>query len=593
MAISKITLNGVTQMDVTGKTVTSGSMLNGITSLKNDGTDITGSILSQAGSIIISDECDDLVDGRLRYVNTNYNNAYYSWSNGVCTVTTPNGAVSSAGSVYQLLSTSPDTLPSTVIPGETYLVTCESTSSYVRLRIVFRDSSNNNISPEINLTESSAVAVPSNAVSWVLQIHVAPNTVLSPSATIGNIHTYTMEMAVQSGEYTTGDIIVAVASSEFVGSGISRRSSSDLTASGATVTAPAGYYESAATTSVASGTAGTPTATKGTVSNHSISVSPSVTNTTGYITGGTKTGTAVSVSASELVSGTKSISTSGTTDVTNYASASVAAGSLTVGASKGTVSSHSISVSPYVDSTSGFVGTGRTSGTAVTVSASELVSGTLSITSSGTKDVTNYESASVAAGTEGTPTATKGTVSGNQVTVTPSVTNSAGYISGGTHTGTGVTVTWPLVTGTFTGTTSGAAMDVTIPYTGSGYPIAVIIYPSEGCYNSNGTFYSTINPYACVYFSALKTVPDTAPTYTTGTNNNSQTHNRYKSSSSDATALVSTPGHVNDFRDIAATAGAGSIMQIRSATKISVFIKASSYGFAPNVEYTYQIIYSA
>lgn len=72
-----------------------------------------------------------------------------------------------------------------------------------------------------------------------------------------------------------------------------------------------------------SGTAGTPTATKGAVNNHAISVTPSVTNTTGYITGGTKTGTAVSVSASELVSGTLSISQNGTADVTNYASVDV------------------------------------------------------------------------------------------------------------------------------------------------------------------------------------------------------------------------------------------------------------------------------
>ena len=104
---------------------------------------------------------------------------------------------------------------------------------------------------------------------------------------------------------------------------IASKTSSDLTASGATVTAPAGYYASNASKSVASGTAGTPTATKGTVSNHAVSVTPSVTNTTGYITGSTKTGTAVSVSASELVSGTKSITENGTVDVTNYASASV------------------------------------------------------------------------------------------------------------------------------------------------------------------------------------------------------------------------------------------------------------------------------
>ena len=68
------------------------------------------------------------------------------------------------------------------------------------------------------------------------------------------------------------------------------------------------------------GTAGTPTATKGSVSNHSVSVTPSVTNTTGYITGSTKTGTAVTVSASELVSGSETKTSNGTYDVTNLAS---------------------------------------------------------------------------------------------------------------------------------------------------------------------------------------------------------------------------------------------------------------------------------
>ena len=89
--------------------------------------------------------------------------------------------------------------------------------------------------------------------------------------------------------------------------------------------AAGGYYEISA---VANGTEGTPTATKGTVSNHSISVTPSVTNTAGYISGGTHSGTAVSVSASELVSGNKSISANGTNiDVTNYATVSVSVSS--------------------------------------------------------------------------------------------------------------------------------------------------------------------------------------------------------------------------------------------------------------------------
>jgi len=104
-----------------------------------------------------------------------------------------------------------------------------------------------------------------------------------------------------------------------------RRSSSDLSVNGDTVTAPAGYYASSASESVASGTEGTPSASKGAVSNHAVDVTPSVTNSEGYINGGTHTGTPVSVDASELVSGTKQISANGTDiDVTNFQKVDVA-----------------------------------------------------------------------------------------------------------------------------------------------------------------------------------------------------------------------------------------------------------------------------
>lgn len=133
------------------------------------------------------------------------------------------------------------------------------------------------------------------------------------------------QTAVASGVYTTGIVKVGAISSTYVGSGIEQRDDSDLTVSGATVTAPSGYYEESVSKSVASGSAGTPTASKGTVTNHSISVTPSVTNTTGYITGGTKTGTAVTVTASELASGNKEITSNGTDiDVVGYSTVSVA-----------------------------------------------------------------------------------------------------------------------------------------------------------------------------------------------------------------------------------------------------------------------------
>ena len=140
-----------------------------------------------------------------------------------------------------------------------------------------------------------------------------------------------------------------------------------------------------------SGTAGTPTASKGTVSNHSVSVTPSVTNTTGYITGGTKTGTAVSVSASELVSGTYSVTSSGTKDVTNYASASVPAGSVTapstISGSSATVStgtntltlSKSVSNTPNV-TTAGYISSGTAGDSSVSLTANVTTKAAATIT---------------------------------------------------------------------------------------------------------------------------------------------------------------------------------------------------------------------
>lgn len=205
--------------------------------------------------------------------------------------------------------------------------------------------------------------------------------------------TESAQTAVTSGKYTTGAVDVAGIPSNYVGSDVPLRDSSNLTASGATVTAPAGYYENPASKSVDTmqlpatvsstysgtkkadiaysvgsgskylvidtgyntarqyyklaqvpqGTEGTPTATKGAVNNHSVSVTPKVTNTTGYITGGTKTGSAVTVSAAELVSGDKSITSAGTEDVSTYETVTVPAAGFRSMLTP-SIMSHSISV---------------------------------------------------------------------------------------------------------------------------------------------------------------------------------------------------------------------------------------------------------
>ena len=146
-----------------------------------------------------------------------------------------------------------------------------------------------NGSHDVAAYETAVVSVPAPAPSLQTKTNISPS---ESSQTI----------TADTGYDGLNSVQINAISSSYVGSGVTRRDSDDLTASGATVTAPAGYYASAASKSVASGTAGTPSATKGTVSNHSVTVTPSVTNTAGYISGGTKTGAAVTVTASELIS---------------------------------------------------------------------------------------------------------------------------------------------------------------------------------------------------------------------------------------------------------------------------------------------------
>lgn len=188
-------------------------------------------------------------------------------------------------------------------------------------------------------------------------------------------------------------------------------------------------------------------------------------------------------------------------------------------ATKGAVSSHSITVTPSVSvpSSGGFVSGGTITGTPVTVRASELVAGTtLYCDEAGDWDVTDAETFVVAQGTAGTPTATKGAVSNHSVSVTPSVSNSEGWISGGTKTGTAVTVTASeLVSGDKSITANGTNIDVT------NYATVSVNVPGGGSSKnaqahqsttrSTSTSYTSVNSFTCtktgtytVYWSTMR-----------------------------------------------------------------------------------------
>ena len=264
----------------------------------------------------------------------------------------------------------------------------------------------------------------------------------------------TEDATISSGSQLLSGVTAFGAAGKYTGT-IPTKSQTDLTVSGDTVTVPAGYYAGNTSKSVNPGSAGTPTATKGTVSNHSVSVTPSVSNTTGYITGGTKTGTAVTVSASELVSGNKAISSNGTgIDVANYATVSVAVPGDTPSLQAKTniapsTSSQTITPDDGYDGLSSVQinampsGSAATPATTVTANPSISVNSTtglITATASATKSVTPTVSAGyVSSGTAGTITVSGSNTSQLTVqaakTVTPTETAQTAVAAGRYTTG--------------------------------------------------------------------------------------------------------------------------------------------------------------
>ena len=134
-----------------------------------------------------------------------------------------------------------------------------------------------------------------------------------PKSTSGTAEFYdTSDATLSSGDYMLSPYTAYADGTKYTGT-IASKSGTDLSASGDTVTVPAGYYAEQATKAVASGTVTAPStisgssATVSTSSNtitltKSVSVTPSVT-TAGYVSSGTAGTASVSLSASVTTKG--------------------------------------------------------------------------------------------------------------------------------------------------------------------------------------------------------------------------------------------------------------------------------------------------
>lgn len=158
------------------------------------------------------------------------------------------------------------------------------------------------------------------------------------------------------------------------------------------------------------------------------------------------------------------------------------------------------------------------------------------------------------------------------------------------------------VTGSFTtSSTTGAAATVSIPYTGSGFPIAAIVYIKGGAYNNtssgNTTWYNSTQRYAVGQWAFHKSVQDSTPTYgTSGTQNQGVTAWIYKNSTSDATTYSRSSAMTTNVLTSSNATGAGATccrFKGNNGKTLSYYVASTSYGLLASTEYTYHIIYSS
>lgn len=152
-----------------------------------------------------------------------------------------------------------------------------------------------------------------------------------------------------------------------------------------------------------------------------------------------------------------------------------------------------------------------------------------------------------------------------------------------------------LVQGTFTTNSSSGVQSVSIPYTGSGYPIMAVVVVSGGAYASGTDWYNAVQRYAVGQWTLTKSDMDTTPTWTTsGTANQGVTTAIYKNSTSTSTSYTRTSGmNVNIYSSSNANTTATSVVRFKSPTTMSVYVAASSYGLLADTKYDYFIVYSS
>lgn len=152
-----------------------------------------------------------------------------------------------------------------------------------------------------------------------------------------------------------------------------------------------------------------------------------------------------------------------------------------------------------------------------------------------------------------------------------------------------------VVLGTFKGTTNGV-LSVSVPYTGEGYPISLLIYVKDGVDCSGTPFYDIVCSATLAQWYASKSDPSKAPTYPSSSPAfaDGGDINTYRKTSSahafNTYAMRDVPWLVK--QNPVDTNGTTTV-KMWSATELKVLISDTGPGFYPNIEFAYIIVYSS
>lgn len=150
-----------------------------------------------------------------------------------------------------------------------------------------------------------------------------------------------------------------------------------------------------------------------------------------------------------------------------------------------------------------------------------------------------------------------------------------------------------MVTGTFTTSSTAGYYNINVPYTGSGYPLVIVVVVETGAYHSGTEWYSSAQRYAVGQWTCTKAAFASAPSYSTsGAANQGVTTWVYKNTSSTSYSRSSAMS-TNVYSSSNASAAGATCVRYKSGNVLSYYVNTSSYGLLPEETYRYFIIYSA